>query len=1206
MSRVPHLGRRGRQQDLTSLTGSSEFLALGTSCGSVYWYSRREDSLQRLDCWLDTPVTCLALVETTDLMLAVGSGRGDLTIFQIPKPVLTDIGVPFPGTIQNIQEFSIRNVHTTDSSISALCWAANGERLFSGDTAGRLAMSVVDFFKNTVQSSLVSVETSEILALSYLHRTLLVSSAGETAVLEVSQSGEERRVRLEVRPGERTRGSCLLEAGVGRPGLRCVVVRQPGHCLTLTDTAGTSLTSLSLAEELERQHLEIPLVNPLSIAREGEDCQWDNVKVLSAQDQTVLVWSKVSLHLVSLSTGSVLASCRALRNILDLAVTSSGEILVLETGRSVVRLGRSEDSLGPRISDWRRGSTVAQAADTHLESALNSVGSNLVSNIPRFPLLNSLAGSLSSEFRSLKEKLKERRSSSSPVEEVMEAIIGLDYTKSTSEVSPELSPTEVRNLLDPEFKTRMDRIGEAEFTVDIAQQRSPRRCKKKVRSIREINEDSENQEREESSSDNSGETETDTITSSDKAGGVSDEVTAEEREQALMKMLRIQEEEEEELVEEVMKSREEPVDSETVSGRDIYNNETSLASIGYGPPSDSVEHRSLQSLGREEPDLAGGERETSVPGVEERVMESQGRAETDGWLSYEMPGPAVSVSETRDGLVICDNRDNVFTSSLSQTPGSCLTWRRAQYQASDVRSSRSEQTEIVWRLHNHTAFCLLPGCDENTWQEIGRNVASLELSQTSGWLVKLDGGLVLHQDLSSSSPFSTQPRQIYTGHFIKEVRQWEDFLVARTTNSDLLLARLEMLSEEEAWRPLVCGGESGGQVSVVGFDISQAGEVWVVGRDTRTGASQFLLSSDWSGPSPSWSVLVSPHLLSPPSNLAPPLSRPIILPTGSRLWATSGVSTSLLSHSHPVSTFLWSRLDISSLVCSSLQSGQARIHGGGKEAYCGQLLLQTETSLLQLDITRKTLVAVPSLPPGEQVGQVSVVPGHMWVLTESGNIYCLQQGNRWRRLRTDQLDTENRRLVSLSLSDQPGQVWAVEETGQVYLRLGSLDLPPDHAMPVWVGLDREQEVEDELGEEGRLVEVVCSSGGHMVWARDNRQGVWARAGLYPDLPQGTGWLAVTGLAVRRLAISRSSVWALAEDGRVYRRTGLSHTDWLGDTWQPVSGCQHSALDLTVGQSDSVWSLDQAGIIRQLELRETENLLASDTDGTEDTDWTIIQ
>ena len=103
---------------------------------------------------------------------------------------------------------------------------------------------------------------------------------------------------------------------------------------------------------------------------------------------------------------------------------------------------------------------------------------------------------------------------------------------------------------------------------------------------------------------------------------------------------------------------------------------------------------------------------------------------------------------------------------------------------------------------------------------------------------------MLHQDLSPSSPYSTRPRQIYTGHFIKEVRQWEDLLVARTRNSDLLLARLELLAEEEAWQPLlVCAETETAQLAVLGFDISQAGELWLVGRDGREVTTQFLLSS---------------------------------------------------------------------------------------------------------------------------------------------------------------------------------------------------------------------------------------------------------------------------------------------------------------------------------------------------------------------------
>ena len=115
--------------------------------------------------------------------------------------------------------------------------------------------------------------------------------------------------------------------------------------------------------------------------------------------------------------------------------------------------------------------------------------------------------------------------------------------------------------------------------------------------------------------------------------------------------------------------------------------------------------------------------------------------------------------------------------------------------------------------------------------------------------------------------------------------------MARTSNSDLLLARLELLAEEEAWQPLlVCAETETAQLAVLGFDISQAGELWVVGRGVREVTTQFLLSSDWSGASPSWSVLTCPHLLSPPSSLCPPLSRPVLLPA-SRLWASSGVST---------------------------------------------------------------------------------------------------------------------------------------------------------------------------------------------------------------------------------------------------------------------------------------------------------------------------
>ena len=103
-------------------------------------------------------------------------------------------------------------------------------------------------------------------------------------------------------------------------------------------------------------------------------------------------------------------------------------------------------------------------------------------------------------------------------------------------------------------------------------------------------------------------------------------------------------------------------------------------------------------------------------------MESQAVAETEGWLSYEVPGPAVSLAETRQYLVLCDNRDNVFYSSLES---SSLTWRRTSYPASEVRSFRCGGDSLV-AAQSHRL--LQPQQDKPAgqgWLEICRNVASL-------------------------------------------------------------------------------------------------------------------------------------------------------------------------------------------------------------------------------------------------------------------------------------------------------------------------------------------------------------------------------------------------------------------------------------------------------------------------------------------------
>ena len=104
---------------------------------------------------------------------------------------------------------------------------------------------------------------------------------------------------------------------------------------------------------------------------------------------------------------------------------------------------------------------------------------------------------------------------------------------------------------------------------------------------------------------------------------------------------------------------------------------------------------------------------------------------------------------------------------------------------------------------------------------------------------------------------------------------------------------------------------------------------------------------------------------------------------GQRLWLSSPLSSSLLSHHFPLTVFRWTRLSISSSLSSlDLHS----LHAGGKEAYSGHLLVQvSQGPLLQADISKRTLVAVPV--PQEELLCVSCVPGHVWLVTGGGKVY---------------------------------------------------------------------------------------------------------------------------------------------------------------------------------------------------------------------------
>lgn len=1137
LSRVPPLTKYARDQSVTALAATDDIIALGTDAGTVFWYSRIEDSLQRIECpGPAASIISLDLVETVDYMLAAGSISGDLTLYQIPIPAKLESDFPFPGTAQNIQQFSVSNVHR--QSVTCLKWSKNGEKLYSGDEGGKIIESSVEFIMNEVSSREISDEKCKILSLDYLladHNTrlLLVSTIDSTFAYSFNSRNEHKLVKL----GERDRktgtfASMVLKTDFGKAGVKFVVVR-PNNRLWVTNVNGKVEKTILLREAIKRSHSQIPLINPSNIAGD-EETNITRVSLLSATEQLVIVWSATSLHIVSLVTGQVLTSCHSFRNILNICRTSCEELFVHETGRSIVRLGVTKDSLIP-VQDWKSQSTVSQAADTVLESTLENLGSRMSKHLPHFEKIRTMSSHIEHIKVKLSNIVSSNDSSTSP--EVVDALIGLDYTKPDS-------LTDVRSAMDndkfsnKDFLARMDRIGRREYDEDIVAnaKKSPRQSRTSKCCINEAHVE--------------GTFDSDVAPSSTM--DIEEEhnaLSSLEKEEKLMNILELKEEDKNssyERLPDYLKIKEDKV-FQTSS-----NN-----TISYGPPSPSDGSIITKSILSTE----GGPRQTvpllHSPRVgQDPAMEAPAEQIEDGLCHYILPGQTGSVSVSEALIWFCDIRDNVFSSEIRDT--SRLLWRREEFKASSVVTSPCGST--IWRLHHNTAYSLVTEAraTKQEWRRLCDNVRSIWLGASVGWLVKLDGGLVSHANPEPGH--SSSPRQIYTGHNFSHVVEANGWLLGLTCAlNKIMKCPLEKLTFEDAWLT-VAWPSCGPSVSV--FDVCARGYLWVT--DTTGNVH---VSKDWE----TWASLPITSLTEASAFEIGAYGRPSLVPRTSGLWLTAILSTSVILQCFPVNAFFWSQLDLSSEVS---QKKKVTLDAGGWDNWGGRILLTDNSGVtLTADPNRGT-VTLLSTPSQETVAMLSATPNHIWLLTNSGNIFIKNGTRAWFKLNLEELGSA--RLVSLSVTDPPstGHVWAVDTSGGVYLRLGPLETPSTNQVcPSWLPVDTHG-----VAEGARIIQVVSSECGYMVWARDSEYGVYVREGVFPENhPQGTGWVAVTGVMVASLTLSRTSVWAVSRSGGVFRRRSITPTNWLGDTWVRVPGPVGGQVTaLAAGQCDTLWALDMEG------------------------------
>ncbi|XP_034432096.1 tectonin beta-propeller repeat-containing protein 2 isoform X5 [Hippoglossus hippoglossus] len=107
----------------------------------------------------------------------------------------------------------------------------------------------------------------------------------------------------------------------------------------------------------------------------------------------------------------------------------------------------------------------------------------------------------------------------------------------------------------------------------------------------------------------------------------------------------------------------------------------------------------------------------------------------------------------------------------------------------------------------------------------------------------------------------------------------------------------------------------------------------------------------------------------------------------------------------------------------------------------------------------------------------------------------------------------------------------------------------------------------------QLVSVQTSPNDRLLWAVDNRGTVFVRTGLSDEMPVGTDWELVPGLAVSQLVLSCRTVWVRCVNGDLARRYGVADRNPAGDYWKKIPG---NANWLTVTPEDELWAVTLVG------------------------------
>lgn len=604
------------------------------------------------------------------------------------------------------------------------------------------------------------------------------------------------------------------------------------------------------------------------------------------------------------------------------------------------------------------------------------------------------------------------------------------------------------------------------------------------------------------------------------------------------------------------------------------------------------------------------------------------------WMGYPGPGCGILSLHVTDRYVWClDFKGVLFCSPL---PDGGLKWQRFEDNIHQVAVSPSGG--LLWKVEQKSMTAYACGKvsirGRRHWYKALEHTASVALGNHTAWLLRTNGDLYLQTGLSAERPCS-RSMKVETPCSFSQVCARGGVVWALSEEGAVFYRDgvSSFCCEGEGWTNDKISEAQGLQLMCV--SLGPSGVVWALDANGalwfRTGVSTHTPQgedSHW------WQISITDYvvfdqgslfqtLLQATHSVATVTRTPVervaeclrvaflsqqaqcqpslVSANASGVWIASGRNHLHVARGNLVGTF-WQNVVPRGTVSTTrwtFITTSTLPHRPGTFLW----VAQSRKDLFCIwDLDGELRPSSVSLPPEVELSQLSACGDALWGLDSHGSVHIRTLspscpiGMHWARLDLRQLGGV--RLVSVSCGGQ--NVWAVDSQGMVYFRVGTQPLNPSMMLPAWIC------IEPPVQPVGvQLVSIHSSPNDRQLWALDNRGSVHVRTGLNEEMPVGTEWEQVPGLAASQLVLSVRTVWVRCPNGEIARRYGNTSRNPAGDYWKRIPGMTHW---LAVSPDDALWAVTvSGGLAHRLTKPLPHTPMAPPTPGAEDLEdeWEVI-